>query len=439
MATLAQQPNKNNSAYVPNVWVLAGLGAADRYVLRVKIGGTVVATFKQPANPSGEGFFDVQRVLQSYLEPYFDENVIKATDTRNAHLSYQVDYGTETGQTVTIDGTSAEKYVINAYDNWRVVNSDLSAFIPAPTGILCETNSNTNARYASEFNFLTNYPEASYTVRSDEFKTLSFYNRIENFNDGTNWGPNAAPFFVRITGGANDVVYALSNASGSSVRTDCTDMTTTFTDDNIIATIGVGPANIASLMTQPYDDYRVRIYSYNYCSTTTISDCNDAGEIISDGYLGDVIFSADFVIDDTCEKFDPVTVSFINQYGVKDYFTFTKRNTKRVTTQRNEYTRPIGSWSNTSFTIDPHERGRTVFSSSADTEMTLSTDWMSDATSEWLRELYISPSVMIYTDGEWEPVVITTQTYEEKTYAREQLFQHEITVKFANNQKVQRG
>ena len=46
---------------------------------------------------------------------------------------------------------------------------------------------------------------------------------------------------------------------------------------------------------------------------------------------------------------------------------------------------------------------------------------------------------MIYVDGQWEPAVITTQTYEEKTYARQQLFQHEITVKYANNQKIQRG
>ena len=69
----------------------------------------------------------------------------------------------------------------------------------------------------------------------------------------------------------------------------------------------------------------------------------------------------------------------------------------------------------------------------------MQTDWMQDNVSEWLRELYISPSVMAYIDGQWEPVVITTATYNEKTYARDQLFQHEITVKYANNQKIQRG
>ena len=440
MATIAQQPNKNNVAYGYNVWVLSGLGAADRYVLRVKIGGNVVATFKQPANPSGEGFFDVSKVLQSYLEPYFAEETVHAVDTDNAHLTYQVDYGSETGNTVTIDGTSATKFVINAYDNWRNVNADLSDFIPAPTSELCESNSNINAVYNRGYNFLTNYPEAEYTVRSDEYKTLSFYNRIENFNDGTNWGPNEAPFFVRITGGANDVVYALSDANGSSVRTDCTDFTCTFDDDNIIATIGIGPANIATLMSAPYDDYRVRIYSYNHCMTTTISDCTDYSEIINDGYLGDVIYSANFKIDDSCSKFEPITVSFLNQYGVKDFYTFDRRNTRRVNTNRQNYDKTLGSWSDTSFAIRPYDRGRTTFSSAIETVMTLQTNWLTDATSEWLQELYTSPSVLIYVDGQWEPVTITTQTYEEKTEARNNiLYQHEIQVRYSNNKKVQRG
>lgn len=433
-ATIAQQPNKNNVAYVPNVWTLSGIGSADRYVLTITINGSDVATFKQPANPAGVAHFDISKVLQSYLQPYFDETIVKVVGTRDAHLTYQVTYGTETGNVVTLDGTSAQKFVINAYDTWRVLNSDLSAFIPQPGPQLCETNSNTNARYASEYSFLTNYPKDTYYVRSDEFRTLSFYNRIENFNDGTMWGPNAAPFFVRITGGNNDVVYTIDN-----VRTDCTDMSVTFTDDDIIATIGVGPKNIESLMTQPYTDYQIRIYSYNYCINTTISDCGDTGEILSDGYLGDIIYSADFIVQDDCTPFDPINVSFLNQYGVKDYYTFDRRNTHTEEVARNNYNKALGSWSSTSFTIDPHGRGKTTFSSEVTTRMTLQTNWMDDATSKWIEELYTSPSIMVYVEGEWEPCVIVSNTYEQKTYARNRMFQHEITIEFSNNKKVQRG
>ena len=435
MASIAQQPNKNNSAYVPNVWTLSGLGSADRYVLEVEIDGTVVSTFKQPANPQSVAHFDVQKVLQSYLEPAFVETTAQAANTPNAHLTYRVNYGTETGTVTTIDGSSAYKYVINAYDDWRVLNSDLSDFIPEPDPVPCEIGSNTNAVYTEEFSFLTNYPEARYKVRSDEYKTLSFYNRIANFDNGTTWGPNEAPFFVRITTALEDVVYTIDN-----VRTDCTDMTVTYADDDsIITTIGAGPANIESLLSLAYDSYQIRVYSYNYCIATTISDCDDYSEILTDGYLGDVIFSANFDVVEDCTPFDFVTLSFLNQYGVKDYFTFDRRNTKTVTSNRNKYTKMLGSWSDTSFTIDQHGRGRTVFSTESTTRMSIQSNWMSDEMSKWLQEAFTSPSVMIYVDGDWEPCVITTQSYEEKTYARNRMFQHSIEVEFANNQKIQRG
>jgi len=436
-ATITQTPNLTASAYTPMVYVVDGLTTEDRYVLRVNIGGTPVATFKQPANPSGVGIFDISKVLQSYFGDAFVEETVQAADTINAYQTYQVEAWLETGQTPGAVITDQQRFAINAYDNWRSLGGNLTPFLLNPSSVICETpGANVNAVYSSEYSFLTNYP-GTYTVRPDEWKTLSFISK--NMNIGPNWGPNEAPFFVRITTNNEEIVYSISADNGSSLRANCQDMTVSLTDDNAITTIGAGPANIASLLSVPFSEYQIRVYSYNHCITTTIADCNDFGEILIDGYLGDVIFSANFEVDNSCEKFEPITVSFMNQYGVRDYYTFTKRNTRQVQTQRNEYSKSNGSWSSTSFAIDQTGRGRTVFSSTAETEMTMSTDWMSDATSEWLQELFVSPSTMIYYKGQWEPVVITTATYDEKTYARQQLFQHEITVRFANNQKIQRG
>ena len=440
-ANIAQNPQLTSSAYTPVVYVIDGLTTEDRYVLRVNIGGSPVATFKQPANPAGVGIFDISKVLQSYFSEKFVEETPYATDNTGAHLTYQVEAWLETGQTPGAITTDQQRYAINAYDNWRSLGGDLTPFIPVPGQIACETpGGNVNALYNDPYRFLTNFPE-TYKVRSDEYKTLSFFAKLNV--GGTNFGPNEAPFFVVFTyflDGAQVAqgAYTLANFRGSSLRTDCQDMTVNITDSNAITTIGVGPQNQADAgISGSWDSYRVDVMSYNYCDNNPITNCSSVAEMLAKA--DQVIYTANFEIDDTCQKFDPVTVSFMNQYGVRDYYTFLKRNTKTVNTQRNEYTKALGSWSSTSFTIDPQGRGRTVFSSTADTEMTLSTDWMTDAVSEWMRELYMSPSTMIYNNGQWEPVVITTQTYEEKTYARQQLFQHEITVKFANNQKVQRG
>ena len=441
MATIAQQPNEYNSAYVPNVWVLDNLGSADRYVLTVNINGSNVATFKQPANPAGVGIFDISKVLQSYLQTQFVEETTYATDTPGSFLSYQISYGTETGLTVAYDGLSTTKHVINAYDNWRVLNSDLSAFLPNPTSVICETpGANVNAVYAEPFRFLTNYP-GTYKVRSNEYKTLSFFSR--NTNVGPLWGPNEAPFFVVFTYFQNGLqvaqgAYTLANFRGSSLRTDCQDMTVTLTDDNSITTIGVGPQNQTDAgITGTWDSYRVDVMSYNYCDIDPITNCASVAEMLAKA--DQVIYTADFVIEDDCTPFDPITVSFMNQYGVRDYHTFDRRNTRNTTTTRNNYNKTLGSWSDANFSIDPVGRGKTTFSSEVVTNMTLQTNWMDDATSKWLEELFISPSTMIYVDGAWEPCVITSRDYEQRTYARNQMFQHEIEVEFSNNKNIQRG
>ena len=53
---LTQTPNTFNSAYVPNVFVVDGIGSADRYVFQVRTeSNQVLSTFKQPPNAAGVG------------------------------------------------------------------------------------------------------------------------------------------------------------------------------------------------------------------------------------------------------------------------------------------------------------------------------------------------------------------------------------------------
>jgi hypothetical protein len=321
----------------------------------------------------------------------------------------------------------------------------LTPYIPVPTQIFdCEVGQERNVEFtAVDFQYLTNYP-GTIPVANTDWHTLSFINDIPaTENDNISW--NKAPFWVRITttqdgAACDDVVYAISTVNGNTVRTDCNAGTVTFTNANRIATVGVGPRNIASLLVSSYNAYQVRIYSYDACVGTTIQDCTDYSEILADGYLGDVIFQKSFTVTDAiCQRFEPIQLSFINQWGVKDYFTFDKRNTEQVTTQKNNFVKPLGTWNANTFTINQNGRGKTAFSSTAKTMVTMQSDWLSDEISIWLQELYQSTNVNIYIDGVWEPCNILTSTYTQKTYARNQLFQHDVQVEFANNQKIQRG
>jgi len=459
MATLTSQPNDWNLAYAPNIYTLGTLGLADRYVLRVVIDGAIVATFKQPSNPSGVAHFDVSKVLQSYLESSYVESTTELAVTPNAVISYQVYYGSETNGVYLQDGASAIKHTLNGYTDWRVKNWDYVDYIPDPTDLdcLCEVPPcYTDATYSRTYEFLTNWPTTNasgikkYKVRSDEYKTLSFFNRILGWNDGTMWGPNESPFFVKYTyfnaagGTLGTEIKAISTSTGLPVRSDCQDYTThTHTDAELIGTIAVGPQNIkdGSFYWAPTTaSYTVELYSINACYLTDngpIGDCDDIGELVD--YLGYPIYQSEFIIDDYCQKFEPITISFMNAFGCADYYTFSKRNTYNTAVTRNNYKQQLGSWNESTWSIDPTGRGRRTFATMATTQMTLTSDWMTDTESAWLEELFTSPSAKIYINGAWEPVVILSTEYQQMTSARNGMFQHEITVQFANDKNIQRG
>ena len=482
---LTQQPNEYNLAYVPNVFTVDGIGATDKkYILTVlDENDNALAEFRQPANPAGVAHFDVSRVLQAQMEPAFVETTSFASETPKETFKYRVRYGVINADNDPTYEPNAQyspfKYVINGYDDWRTLNWEDQAFQPEGTLLLCEGVGGGNSATYREVDFLTNYPKDAYPLRSSAYHTLSFFNRMENWNDGTQWdGTVIAPAFVQVKFYTSigtliqTSVYSINEQNGLGPRPDYNQNTlNAYTNDNLVGTIGVGPQNLKDAgiwpnggftpqiwgqITQSFgsntniwnlgpsaqglvDHYTVEIISMDQCywNDNGAPADNTASTLMN--YFGNVMYSYRFDVADPCTNFNAITVSFINQYGVKDYFTFDRRNTRTVQFNRNNYNQSLGSWSDASFSIAQHRGGKRTFSTDIETELTLSSYWMSDEESKWLEELFASPSVQAYVDGKWEPCVIGSTTYEEKTYARDRMFQHTISLIYSNNKTVQRG
>jgi hypothetical protein len=64
---------------------------------------------------------------------------------------------------------------------------------------------------------------------------------------------------------------------------------------------------------------------------------------------------------------------------------------------------------------------------------------MSELEGEYLRSLFLSPSVNIYWDGKWQSVELTSNSYEYQTFGRDKMFRYTITFNTATNPRVQRG
>ncbi len=484
--TLNQQPANYNVVVTPNVYTLGSITAnQDSYVLQVEGYNDLLdqfvtlATVQQPANPAGVGIFDISKILQAQMEIGWvedtGENGDVATPTPGESLTYKVQYGNITDNVITFDGTSGNKMVINGYDDWRYKDWPTQTnFIPTPTSILCETSLEINAVYLLQKQFLTNYP-GSIPVRSNVNHTLSYFNRIGNYQNGTNWGNSLQPYAVRIkfydinNNLITTSIRAISEQTGLGPRLDFdSNLPLSYFDKQLIGTIGAGPQNLQdnglwptsasavwNLVVQTWGNYS---QIWNLASSSAIVDHYDFEVVSVDmcywgdngapvngnaatliPYLGDIIYSKQFQVADPCTGYDPITVSFVNQYGVKDYYTFDRRNTYNQSVKRNDYDQVLGSWSAATFNIDPHGRGRRTFSTEIQTKMTMASYWMEDDESKWLEELFTSPSVQVNYDGLWHPAVITSRGYTQKTNSRDGLFQHTLEIEFANTKKVQRG
>jgi len=464
MAAITQQPNQFGLAVGPNVWTLGSIGTANRFVLGVEIGGTIITTLKQTPNPAGVGIFDINLILQSYLASPFVEQTAFFAQTPGGGIRYRIRYGSETAGTVQWNGYSSYKVVFNGYKDFNDLNwTQYGFYIPFMEETPCGGGTYSSCPIG-EVNFLTTYPEtittmgiagvpnqkviATTNAADDEWATLSFANFNEQTwsgNDGRNKTPWAV--VVRYYNAAGNLystkAYTLTAATGMNVRSNCNSNVAAVPDTYLMGTIGTGPKNLRAANIWPTQSglavpayYSVALYTRD--CTTTVSDCADTQQILNATECLIAIHS--YTVVDNCSKFEPMRLSFLNQFGGRDYYTFTMRNTYTENVKRNTFFRDAGSWSSSTYTINSHERGTQTFNSTATANMLVSTDWVNDDISLWLETLFTSPEVKMYYNGEWLAVNLSNTTYQQKTAARDnKLYRYELNLEFSQPQTRQRG
>ena len=102
---------------------------------------------------------------------------------------------------------------------------------------------------------------------------------------------------------------------------------------------------------------------------------------------------------------------------------------------------PVTIRNESNFRVYPYERGETVFTQTIDEIYTADTRYLSDDESTYLENLYKSPDVQVkfYGDAVWKPVVLTSNTYTQRNFRKDKLFQHSITFRLANKPVAQGG
>ena len=134
-----------------------------------------------------------------------------------------------------------------------------------------------------------------------------------------------------------------------------------------------------------------------------------------------------------------------------DYYTFTMKSTRSLSTNRTTYTQTSGTWNEGLYKINGFKGGRKNFRVNTTESFSVNTDFINEAEAVWFEELIGSQEVYILngfdkdevppydtiTNKYVEPVLITSSNYIRKTIANDKLIQYTFEMERNKTQLTQ--
>ena len=421
-----------------------------------------IAVLKVTPNGVGSGIFDLSPILENYVSPDYEGGVVHNSTTSYFSQYNGTDYSETTPHTIhQVDDFSTNRNSVRFF----TVRFNVEAADSATGTVTQQYNSNTivddfliyngvlydtdilklgssgnfgynldNAGFilnSSTDSFLTNAPKTQY-VRTTDYLTLGFFNQYDwDFEVGA--AATGSPSIQYITidfqyngGSVLNTTKTINASSGGHSGY--------MSDSNVkLQFAGVGTANlVGGGMTLPANwDYY------------TIIAKDTASNVCSDTYYF-------YKQDEDCKGFETIRLTWLNKFGVWDYYNFTKKSVRSFNTKRKSYTQITGTWNESKFRLNGHSGGKKTYNSSISEKIKLNTDYITEAEAIWLEELFISNDVYILekssTDSSDEgymrkyiqPATITNSSHTRKTKANDRLIQYTFEVETTKTKKTQR-
>ena len=147
-------------------------------------------------------------------------------------------------------------------------------------------------------------------------------------------------------------------------------------------------------------------------------------------------------------NYESIRLAWLNQWGAWDYYTFTKKSSRTLSTQGSTYTQLEGTWNEAAFRLNGYRGGKKAFRVNATEKIKMNTDFVSEADSEWFEELINSPEVYMLEGFQDDttfamlntyvtPVRLTTSSYTRKTVANDKLMQYTFEVEKSKTLRTQ--
>lgn len=445
--------NNFNVKFVANIYV-----SNDRANLNTL--SNRVAVLKTTPNNAGVGIFSLQPVLESFVKsdnkgtengdgstyktvtfsnttPHpihlIDKYASSDNATRFFMIEFFLEYSTTQTGVVTIDATNSVLSEIYLFYNGFLQYNDVLNQIGNNYGYqLSDFNFVMNS---NNDKFLSNAPATQY-ARLTDYGTLSFFNFLSTGDYSFQTGTDSAAIYK-----VNYFNIKLYNSSNSLLATIQNNVTKANGSENLANNLsnfklnyfGAFPANLDGWSTD-YDTHKANLSYY------TIQAFDDNDDEISKIYTINII-------SDDCKGFESIRLTWLNPFGTWDYYTFTKKSVRSLSTNRSSYTQLEGSWNESTYMIDGFKGGKKNFRVNTKEMIRINTDYLVDEDAVWFEDLINSPEVYLLngfsSDSSGmvnkyvEPVTVTNSSYTRKTKANDKLIQYTFEIEKTKNKRIQ--
>lgn len=449
MATISivKEPQDKELAYGPIVVTLYD-GDEDGFTYALKIfdkDDNLVAFLQQQPNLEGYAHFKIDRFLSKQVEtdPAIPESTNLYRYSRGETFPYYLSYGyiDDSGVYQEADTTDF-KLVWNGRKNYYDIDWEFDLVVPEVGTFAGQVSRNRDAGPLTDNANVTfgtlitdGRPNSAefheiyiFEKDKDSDATITFLNAWEGTTISTFNGMNG--YDVTIYSGSTELnSYSVENLTlfGGGPNT--------LFDDSIIPTgsngqyswltmdVGADNGNISGYPTATH------YYIHPWCYTNT----TPAGKTY-------IYKAARYNI--RCKEgldYPIMQVAWVNSYGAWDYFDFVKRNEYTANFNRETYVKENNTWSGTTFAVNAYDRGEKVFNTNMTETYKATTHYITDEQAKFLKNLFASPAVQVkLPDSDvWQPVILTSNSYTEKSFRKDRLFQYEIQFTMATKQSIQ--
>ena len=409
-----------------------------------------VGTFKTTPNGAGYGMFDLSSIIESY---------VSADNMANISSNYKgVFVGTNNPTPLhIIDEYSRNKNIIK-YLRVVFTTEYLDETQTPPVVVLTD-----DSQITEEMKIWNGYLKSTDAINTFDgnfgYNTEKFFlSSVENVGDvPAQWLTNAPDDRYALYtdyGVASLMSFPNNGVSLGKIKLTYKEYDGTIsseTVDNIYDNGGGLYISNSDYNIVHFGCYPANIYNWSSTFKALVDAKKLASYTVQGQTSADVNITFPFTVNILCPNqkgFEPIRLTWLNQWGTWDYYTFNMKSSKSISTKGSTYEQLGGTWNERSYKPNSYKGGKKAFRVNATERVIMNTDFVNESESEWFEELINSTEVYIVNGFKDDnpssalttyviPVRLQTSSYTRKTVANDKLMQYTFEVEKSKTLRTQ--